>query len=99
MLAMSAAAAEPQYRLVLGSFEDEANAQHWAETVSRELAVDAEVVPFVDGDRHGFRVATGRLSADRLLAVSQRAQARGIASWRLLESPSTIAENPSPPAV
>jgi hypothetical protein len=95
-LATGASADEARYRLVLGSFSGAANAQHWAQTVSRELSVEVEVLPFSDGDRRGFRVATGPLETDRLLAVAERAQARGIASWRLPEPVEVVDAAPPP---
>jgi hypothetical protein len=72
-------------RLVFGSFEDQANAQRWAERVARELNVATEILRFEDSGRVGYRVTTRPHPPDALAAIGERAQARGMAVWRLTE--------------
>jgi len=96
LLAPPLGAAE-QHRLVFGSFTEPENAQHWAREVARDLGVATSVVPFEATGGGVFRVVSEPLDADRIRTLSQAAQSKGIASWRLLEVVASESDMPGMP--
>jgi hypothetical protein len=92
---LHAAADDPMYRLALGTFSNEDNADRWARQVATALRLETEVQPIAHGSATGYRVVTQPLRGEALQQAIGIARAQRIEFWRLAEP--TVARAGTPP--
>ena len=80
-------------RLVFGSFQNQQNAEKWADRLTKMLGLPMSVLEYVNNNDIFHRVATAPLDTGQQLQVRQRAHRADLAVWRLIMRPDGSVES------